>query len=598
MPPPQASYVSRSSDKGYDPATLSDDDDDDTASITSRSTWASSAAEGGETTILGLTDGRISSTKEDELSNWKISRVGGQPSFPLSAAPSTSASRCLSCSRPMPLLAQVYCPLPSSSLERVIYVFSCPRPTCRRKDGAIRAWRANGLWVEGAAEEARKADEEAKRARDEADKEHKRRRAQAIDLGGLVFGGAAAGGLGAVGGAATTTGAGIANPFGTTTTSTSSAANTTASRSINPFALPAASSSSSAASSNPFATAASTSSPFNPFAAPAPAPAPALDAPPAATATAASNPFAAAPSSAAPPPDTSSAALALEPITSSWSWSSSSSSEAEVLPAYPAWYISTMYEPAGAPTSSGAPKGKGRARDADLAALTSSMTLGDGDGALEGVDEDDEDDERARPGKGAGGRTKKGAAGGQGRKDGSGRTKGSAAPSAGAAAGGGGWEGEGYEVQKVKGVDEVFLRFQERVQREGKQVVRYEFAACPVPYTASSTAYRLAYPPSSSLATAPGAAGSVAPSVGTYNPSRLPRCRSCGGATAFEAQLMPHLVGLVNGAPGAKEGEAQDWATVWVLSCVAECEGGAEGGGEGESWREERVLVEWEEEAV
>ena len=79
MPPPQASFVSRSSDKGYDPATLSDDDDDDAASVTSRSTWASSAAEGGETTILGLTDGRISSTKEDELSNWKISRVGGQP---------------------------------------------------------------------------------------------------------------------------------------------------------------------------------------------------------------------------------------------------------------------------------------------------------------------------------------------------------------------------------------------------------------------------------------------------------------------------------------------------------------------------------------
>ncbi|GAA5841832.1 hypothetical protein JCM9279_003121 [Rhodotorula babjevae] len=576
MPPPQATFVSRTTDKGYDPATLSDDEDDDTASVTSRSTWASSAAEGGETTILGLTDGRISATKVDELSNWKVSRVGGQPSFPLSVAPSTSASRCLSCSRPMPLLAQVYCPLPSSSLERVIYIFSCPRPTCRRKDGAIRAWRANGLWVEGAAEEARKVEEDAKRARDEADKEDKRRRAQAIDLGGLVFGGAAAGGLGAVVGAATTTGAGVANPFGMPTTA--------------------------ASSSNPFAPAASTSSPFNPFAAAAPAHTPAPAPAPLALAPAAANPFSTAPSSDPPPSALDSTDLALEPITSSWASSSSSSSlEDDGLPAYPAWYISTMYEPAAASTSS---KGKGRARDADLAALTGSMSLGDGDGdrrRLQGVDEDDEDDERSRPGKGAGGRTKKGAAGGQGRKDGSGRTKGNAAPSAGAAAaGGGGWEGEGYEVQKVKGVDEVFLRFQERVQREGKQVVRYEFGAHPVPYTASSAAYRLAYPPassSSSLATAPGAAGPAAPSVGTYSPSRLPRCRSCGGATAFEAQLMPHLVGLVNAAPGSKDGEAQDWATVWVLSCVAECEGGAEGG-EGESWREERVLAEWEEEAV
>lgn len=70
----------------------------------------------------------------------------------------------------------------------------------------------------------------------------------------------------------------------------------------------------------------------------------------------------------------------------------------------------------------------------------------------------------AREGKGAGGRTKKGSGGGAGRAGGG----------AGASAGGAeqGWSKEGYEVQKVKGVDEVFLRFQERVEREGLQVVR------------------------------------------------------------------------------------------------------------------------------
>lgn len=78
MPPPQATYVSRSSDKGYDPATLSDDEDDDAASVTSRSTWTSSA-EGGETTILGLTDGRVPAAKLADLSDWKVSRVGGLP---------------------------------------------------------------------------------------------------------------------------------------------------------------------------------------------------------------------------------------------------------------------------------------------------------------------------------------------------------------------------------------------------------------------------------------------------------------------------------------------------------------------------------------
>lgn len=135
---------------------------------------------------------------------------------------------------------------------------------------------------------------------------------------------------------------------------------------------------------------------------------------------------------------------------------------------------------------------------------------------------------------------------------------------------------------------------------------RYEFGAHPLPYTASSAAYRLAFPPASSSSSSAAASqqasasqGSdgVSPGVGVYAPSRLPRCGSCGGATAFEAQLMPHLVGLVNGA-SSSEGQ-QDWATVWVLSCVDECEGGAgPGGGEGESWREERVLAEWEEEAV
>ncbi|BGP41561.1 hypothetical protein JCM10449v2_005552 [Rhodotorula kratochvilovae] len=549
MPPPQASYVSRTSDKGYDPATLSDDEDDDTASVTSRSTWTSSAE--GETTILGLTDGRIPAAKSDDLSNWKISRVGGLPSFPLSTAPSDSASHCLSCSRPMPLLTQVYCPLPTSSLERVLYIFACPLPTCRRKDGAIRAWRAHGIWVEGAVEEARKAEEDERRAREERERDEARERAQAIDLGGLIFGGASAG-----------AGAGTfaVNPFGTMT----NPANPASGSAINPFALP--SSSSASVSSNPFAPASSSTSASNPFAAPAPV----------------ANPFAApapapsVPATTASAPTAPAVATLPEPITTSWL-----SSPSAPLPSYPPYYLATMYEPAAAS------RGKGKERD--LAALAGGLSIEDNAGNEE--EEAEDDDERARPGKGAGGRTKKGAAGGVGRKDGSGRTK-----TAGGAAGGGGWEGEGYEVQKVKGVDEVFLRFQERVQREGRQVVRYEFGAHPLPYTASSAAYRLTHPSSSSThpLSTPGAAS--APSVGTYTPSRLPPCASCRGPTAFEAQLMPHLAGLLNAAAGGKAGEAQDWATVWVLSCEGECEGGA--GAEGESWREERVLAEWEEEAV
>lgn len=55
---------------------------------------------------------------------------------------------------------------------------------------------------------------------------------------------------------------------------------------------------------------------------------------------------------------------------------------------------------------------------------------------------------------------------------------------------------------------------------------------------------------------------------------------------------MPHL------ALGLDDQYA--WATVWVFSCAGECTGGASGDSveEGEAWREERVLVEWEDEGM
>lgn len=116
--------------------------------------------------------------------------------------------------------------------------------------------------------------------------------------------------------------------------------------------------------------------------------------------------------------------------------------------------------------------------------------------------------------------------------------------------------------------------------RGGRQR-RYEYGAEPLAYTASSAAYRLLYPSSSS---------SPDSSIGHYDPLHAPPCRHCRSPSTFEAQLMPHLVSVC---------PDQDWVTVWVLSCSAECEGGVEGEKEeGESWREERALIEWEEEAV
>lgn len=69
----------------------------------------------------------------------------------------------------------------------------------------------------------------------------------------------------------------------------------------------------------------------------------------------------------------------------------------------------------------------------------------------------EEVESKHREGKGSGGRTKK-----------------ASSSAVGAATGGDGWGKEGYEVQKVHGVDDVFLKFQERVARDGcgSQVIR------------------------------------------------------------------------------------------------------------------------------
>ncbi|BGP01497.1 hypothetical protein NBRC10513v2_005139 [Rhodotorula toruloides] len=470
MPPPQASYLSRTSDKGYDPATLSDDESDsDSGSVTSRSTWTSSAAPGDETAILGLVDGLIPEDRlDEELADWKISRVGGLPSFPLTHAPPLSSFHCLSCSTPMPLLLQLYCPLPTSTLERVLYVFSCPRAQCRRKEGAVRVWRANGVWREGRVEEER-------REREEREREERRERAKNLDLGGLVFASSSSG----------ATPANSANPFNPFAPPTSAA-------SSNPFVLPTSSSTASATASTATATAPA-SNPFastsNPFAAPAP-PTPAVPV--------------ACPSTASP----------LAQTTSSWAFSSNSTH-----PSYPAQYLTTMYEPPSSSSSSSKAKAKGKGKERELAkAMELGLRL---DADDEGMDFDDEEqDGPRRAGKGSGGRVKKGAPVSAGDKRKTGTTTG----------GGGEWQKEGYEVQKVKGVDEVFLRFQERVAREGRQVVRCVCAAdtstapnpsptpLPPPPTVSST---LPLPPPQTLqATTPPPVSPPAPPAALPPPSK------------------------------------------------------------------------------
>ncbi|SCV70431.1 BQ2448_1825 [Microbotryum intermedium] len=495
MPPPSLSYASRSSATGYDPTTFSDDEDDVASTTTSNSqSFRSSGTSYG--VVLGFADGPIPSTSELELEDWKISRIGGEPTFPpLSSAPPTSSTLCPSCTRPMRLVTQIYCPLETSLYERVVYLFGCSNKTCRGKATSVRAWRALSKWVD--------PEEDKKKKREEEDRIRKEKEVK-VDLGSLIFGGAAA--------AAAVAGEGGKSVF-------------------NPFAAPPPSSN---IGSNPFAPS-SSSTPANTL-----------------TDTSSST------SDPSPPIE----------ATTFHTWPGYSS--------IPAQYLTTSYEP----TSSTTTKKSTRQLESTL----SNLSLEDADASTS----------QHREGKASGGRTKKGST-----------------PAAGSSRSTGGADGEAYEVQKIKGVDEVFLRFQERVAREPEQVIRcigdvmvlvqdrdddadrhlvsniarYELSGEPLPFSAKSSPYETIYQPSPD-------------GIGSYSSRRVPLCATCKNPSAFEYQAMPNLVNVLNKAlrgredgEGEDEEESFDWASVWVFTCADECVNEQSQ----QAWREDVVFVEWEE---
>lgn len=114
--------------------------------------------------LLAVPDGPISPESSDAKSAL-VSLIGGYPTFPplpsVAKAPETIC--CGICHQPIPLLAQVYCPPEGGENDRTVYVWACPRPTCQRRDGSVRAFRASVRNDEYAqdAEEKRRAAEKA-----------------------------------------------------------------------------------------------------------------------------------------------------------------------------------------------------------------------------------------------------------------------------------------------------------------------------------------------------------------------------------------------------------------------------------------------------
>ena len=118
--------------------------------------------------ILAFNDGEIPSNELSTIHS-TISHLGGEPSFEpsLSSIPPLQDRRCLKCQDFMPLLVQIYTPLPeddqhNEERHRTLYVFACLKKVCQRHPGAIRTFRASKWdqslayeWSQSRAEEIR-----------------------------------------------------------------------------------------------------------------------------------------------------------------------------------------------------------------------------------------------------------------------------------------------------------------------------------------------------------------------------------------------------------------------------------------------------------
>ncbi|KZL80391.1 pdcd2_c domain-containing protein [Colletotrichum incanum] len=155
-----------------------------------------------------------------------ISRLGGQPEWLNPEQPASAAlARCKVCNDIMVQLLQLNGELPEKfpGHERRLYVFACRRPTCRRKQGSIRAVRGVRISKYAPAVGAKKAETKLPK-----NIEEEPTKIDGPGLGSALFGGSSGG-------------SDAANPFASN---------------ANPF-------STGASSSSPFSTAAPSSNPFS-----------------------------------------------------------------------------------------------------------------------------------------------------------------------------------------------------------------------------------------------------------------------------------------------------------------------------------------------
>jgi len=177
-----------------------------------------------------------------------------------------------------------------------------------------------------------------------------------------------------------------------------------------------------------------------------------------------------------------------------------------------------------------------------------------------------------------------------------------------------GWTTEGYENSLA--VDMVFEKFTKRVSLDPEQCVRYDLGGAPLPFQ-SDQVYKDTFQTLKARFTVATSTTHQA----DLSSSAVPQCPFCGGERVFECQLMPNLInvlkssdkgvrkgqtdterraelqrlvsGLKGGGVKPEERTGMEWGVCLIFSCKADCSSEAEG--DKTCWREEIVLIQWDE---
>ncbi|KAI6044214.1 programmed cell death protein 2 [Pisolithus marmoratus] len=182
------------------------------------------------------------------------------------------------------------------------------------------------------------------------------------------------------------------------------------------------------------------------------------------------------------------------------------------------------------------------------------------------------------------------------------------------------WGLEAYE--NTLKVDLVFERFTKRISHTADQCLRYDLKGTPLPF-ASDKVFEVLFPapPQDPLPVTGAAFKVVAPVKRSYNTSSIPHCSICKSNRVFECQLMPNLINILRAATKDKgvddrtltdaerikavqdslksnqtaDRRGMEWGTCMVFSCEKDCCLDVGGKDAKECWREEHVLVQWDE---